>query len=249
MSQPDSLPDQMSAHQMSPHLFVDDASKAIEFYKNAFGAVELGRHPAPDGKRLMHASLRINNSLRYESPEVAGFKLKSLYAFGGQANSSVGNVFNPSLDYKVGALQLGASYMRSNTSASNTSTYVVLGGSYDFGLAKAAFPNYRQRDLLAGSATSGKDAWELSAMVPMGVHSLWLSYGRTSGRAADTDASSASARYGYALSKRTSLYAGYSQIHNGAKSSFTFNSASNAGPVVAAGKNVNQVVLGISHFF
>lgn len=193
--------------------------------------------------------LRINNSLRYESPEVAGFKLKSLYAFGGQANSSVGNVFNPSLDYKVGALQLGASYMRSNTSASNTSTYVVLGGSYDFGLAKAAFANYRQRDLLAGSATSGKDAWELSAMVPMGVHSLWLSYGRTSGRAADTDASSASARYGYALSKRTSLYAGYSQIHNGPKSSFTFNSASNAGPVVAAGKNVNQVVLGISHFF
>lgn len=193
--------------------------------------------------------LRINNSLRYESPEVAGFKLKSLYAFGGQANSSVGNVFNPSLDYKAGALQLGASYMRSITSATNTSTYAVLGGSYDFGVAKAAFANYRQRDSLAGSATAGKDAWELSAMVPMGVHSIWVSYGRSSGRAADTDAVSFSARYGYALSKRTSLYAGYSQIRNGAKSTFTFNSASNAGPAVAAGKNVNQVALGISHFF
>lgn len=193
--------------------------------------------------------LRINNSLRYESPEVAGFKLKSLYAFGGQANSSVGNVFNPSLDYKAGDLQLGASYMRSNTSATNTSTYVVLGGSYDFGVAKAAFANYRQRDSLAGSATAGKDAWELSAMVPMGAHSLWLSYGRSSGRAADTDASSVSARYGYALSKRTSLYAGYSQIHNGAKGSFTINSASNAGPAVAPGRSVSQMTLGISHFF
>lgn len=193
--------------------------------------------------------LRINNSLRYESPEVAGFKLKSLYAFGGQANSSVGNVFNPSLDYKAGALQLGASYMRSNTSATNTSTYAVLGASYDFGVAKTALANYRQRDALAGNASAGKDAWELSAMVPMGAHSLWLSYGRSSGRAADTDASSFSARYGYALSKRTSVYAGYSQIHNGAKSSFTFNSASNAGPAVAAGKNVSQLALGISHFF
>lgn len=86
MSQPDSLPDQMSAHQMSPHLFVDDASKAIEFYKDAFGAVELGRHPAPDGKRLMHASLRINNSLLMlcdDFPEMCGGQSRTPKALGG----------------------------------------------------------------------------------------------------------------------------------------------------------------------
>ncbi len=86
MSQPDSHPDQASAYQISPHLIVDDASKAIEFYKKAFGAVELGRHAAQDGKRLMHASLRINNSLLMlcdDFPEMCGGKSRTPKALGG----------------------------------------------------------------------------------------------------------------------------------------------------------------------
>ena len=43
-----------------PHLVVDGAAAAIDFYKAAFAAEELGRHPAEDGVRLMHAHLRIN---------------------------------------------------------------------------------------------------------------------------------------------------------------------------------------------
>ncbi|MBW0013428.1 VOC family protein, partial [Mycobacterium sp.] len=46
---------------LSPHLVVDDAAAAIDFYVKAFGAVELGRVPGPDG-RLIHAALRINGS-------------------------------------------------------------------------------------------------------------------------------------------------------------------------------------------
>ena len=81
-----SQPDQESAYQISPHLIVDDASKAIEFYKKAFGAVELGRHAAQDGKRLMHASLRINNSLLMlcdDFPEMCGGKSRTPKALGG----------------------------------------------------------------------------------------------------------------------------------------------------------------------
>jgi uncharacterized glyoxalase superfamily protein PhnB len=44
-----------------PHLVVNGAAAAIEFYKKAFGAVEAGRLPAPDGK-LMHAMVRIGGS-------------------------------------------------------------------------------------------------------------------------------------------------------------------------------------------
>lgn len=43
-----------------PHLVVDGAAAAIDFYAKAFEAEEVGRHPAEDGKRLMHAHLRIN---------------------------------------------------------------------------------------------------------------------------------------------------------------------------------------------
>ena len=44
---------------LSPHLTVDDAAAAIDFYVRAFGAEEYGRVPGPDGK-LIHAALNIN---------------------------------------------------------------------------------------------------------------------------------------------------------------------------------------------
>jgi PhnB protein len=46
---------------LTPHLAIGTghAAKAIEFYKQAFGAEELMRHAADDG-RLMHAHLKIN---------------------------------------------------------------------------------------------------------------------------------------------------------------------------------------------
>jgi PhnB protein len=50
-------------HTLTPHLVVPDAGKAIEFYKKAFGAKEDGRHTTPDGTRVMHAQLRIGNSV------------------------------------------------------------------------------------------------------------------------------------------------------------------------------------------
>jgi len=45
-----------------PHLVVDGAIRAIEYYKKAFGAEEVMRMPHDDGKRLMHAELRIGAS-------------------------------------------------------------------------------------------------------------------------------------------------------------------------------------------
>jgi PhnB protein len=47
---------------LSPHLVVDDAAAAIDFYVKAFGATEHGRVPHPDG-RLVHAALDINGSM------------------------------------------------------------------------------------------------------------------------------------------------------------------------------------------
>lgn len=58
-------------HSVTPHLVCADAAAALDFYKQAFGAVELGRMAGPDGK-LMHAELRIGDSrimLADEFPE------------------------------------------------------------------------------------------------------------------------------------------------------------------------------------
>jgi PhnB protein len=48
-------------HSLTPYLAVEDASKAIEFYKEAFGAEENLRMPGPDGK-IAHAELQIGDS-------------------------------------------------------------------------------------------------------------------------------------------------------------------------------------------
>jgi PhnB protein len=45
-----------------PHLVVKGGAAAIDYYKAALGAVELGRVPTEDG-RLMHASLKIGESV------------------------------------------------------------------------------------------------------------------------------------------------------------------------------------------
>ena len=48
-------------HTLTTYLAVEDADRAIEFYKDAFGAEELFRMPAPDG-RIGHAELQIGDS-------------------------------------------------------------------------------------------------------------------------------------------------------------------------------------------
>lgn len=46
---------------ITPHLVCRNAAEAIDFYAKAFGAVELGRLPGPDG-RLAHAMIRIGDA-------------------------------------------------------------------------------------------------------------------------------------------------------------------------------------------
>ena len=48
-------------HTATPYLIIEGAADAIDFYKQAFGAVELFRMPGPDGK-IGHAEIKIGDS-------------------------------------------------------------------------------------------------------------------------------------------------------------------------------------------
>ncbi len=50
-------------HTITPHIVTKDTNAAIEFYKKAFGAEEILRVPGPDGKSVMHAEVKIGNSI------------------------------------------------------------------------------------------------------------------------------------------------------------------------------------------
>ena len=60
-------------HSIIPYLIVRNAANAIEFYKKAFGAEEHFRMQGPESKSIMHAELKIGDSvfmLSEESPQM-----------------------------------------------------------------------------------------------------------------------------------------------------------------------------------
>ncbi len=58
-------------HTVTPYLVVRDAVQAIDFYKRAFGAEELLRVDAPQG-RIGHAEIKIGDSIIMLSDEMPG---------------------------------------------------------------------------------------------------------------------------------------------------------------------------------
>lgn len=70
---------------LSPHLVVDDANAAIDFYVKAFGAVEVGRIPRSDGK-IIHGAVQIDGAtvmLADDFPEMSDDRSMTPKALGG----------------------------------------------------------------------------------------------------------------------------------------------------------------------
>ena len=70
----------------APYLVVSNATAAIDFYKQAFGAVELVRHPAPGTDKLMHAHLVVHGGHLMLSDDFSaqmGHKSETPEALGG----------------------------------------------------------------------------------------------------------------------------------------------------------------------
>ena len=86
-------------HSVTPYLICQDAARAIEFYKKAFGAVETVRMPMPGGK-IGHAEIKIGDSIIMLADENAEAQAYSPQHFGGSPVSillyveKVDNVFN-----------------------------------------------------------------------------------------------------------------------------------------------------------
>ena len=80
MSKPQVKPIPDGMHTVTPHLVCAGAADAIEFYKKAFNAVELGQIKGPQEK-LLHGAIRIGDStvmLVDEFPDWGAFGPKSL---------------------------------------------------------------------------------------------------------------------------------------------------------------------------
>jgi PhnB protein len=73
-------------HNVSPYLTVQDLARAIDFYKQVFGAKELMRINGPDGK-IGHAELKIGDSIIMLGGEMGATDLRSPQSLGGSTVS------------------------------------------------------------------------------------------------------------------------------------------------------------------
>ena len=69
-------------HTATPYLIIQGAAKAIEFYKQAFGAIELMRLDAP-GEKIGHAEIKIGDSIIMLADEHPEMGFRSPQALGG----------------------------------------------------------------------------------------------------------------------------------------------------------------------
>src|SRR5262249_15899621 len=69
-------------HTVTPYLIVNDAARAIEFYKKAFGARELMRFADPSGK-VGHAEIQIGDSPLMLADEFPGMGFRGPQSLGG----------------------------------------------------------------------------------------------------------------------------------------------------------------------
>ena len=82
MSRPAAKPIPEGFHSLTPMIVCKGALAAIEFYQRAFGAEELSRLVAPNGS-LLHASLRIGNSVLMLTEECAPMGARDPRGLGG----------------------------------------------------------------------------------------------------------------------------------------------------------------------
>jgi PhnB protein len=67
---------------VAPYLFIDGAKRAIEFYKEAFGATEHGMIETPDG-RVAHAEVKIGDTVVRLCDPLPIFEAKAPTQIGG----------------------------------------------------------------------------------------------------------------------------------------------------------------------
>ena len=70
-------------HSLQSYFTVRDAAKVIAFYRDLFGAEEIVRMLMPDGKTVMHAEVKIGDSVLMLSEENLEWGTKSPLSLGG----------------------------------------------------------------------------------------------------------------------------------------------------------------------
>ena len=217
--------------------------------EGGFGAVSMGRELTASylavsrydvfGDTGIGASLawkngydaRTQNAISYYTPTISGFRAGINYGFGEQVKARDSRYVGVGLAYDNGPISVGFGYDRQNNvdakaaaalftskTAQDLSTW-QLGGSYNFGVAKAAalYKETKYEDIPGSDAPTAKlKTFGLGVTAPVGAGEVRASYNhhRLTGLGDTLKADQFSLGYVHNLSKRTALYGTYAYIKN-----------------------------------
>ncbi|MDO8652856.1 MAG: porin [Undibacterium sp.] len=225
-----------------------------------FGSINLGRQKSltyvasesidPFGvglagnmNRLFGTVTRFDNAATYTTNSLSGFVGAAQYSFGEQAGStSKQGIVSLSGTYNAGPVLASLVYEKAKdvVVVGADVEKVLVGGSYDFNVAKAHAAYEQVKTSFAGSSVKA-NVWMIGATVPVGAGAFLADYTNSSVKDFnDTTAQQYAIGYTYSLSKRTNLYTSFSQTKN------DVNVAVNAGAKGATDKLFN---VGVRHAF
>ena len=98
-------------HSVTPYLYIKGASEAIAWYQKAFGATEMMRLNMPESDIIMHAEIKIGNSIVMLTEENPDWGAISPSTLGGIATSFMIYVEDVDSAYKQ-AIDAGATVVR-----------------------------------------------------------------------------------------------------------------------------------------
>ncbi|QNP47614.1 porin [Diaphorobacter aerolatus] len=219
---------------------------------------------------------RVNNSVVYNSPSLAGFSGQLLYSTGSdnntngnvpiapgstvKSNDKAGRGIDLEAHYLKGPVLIGAStwnFYSTTFAGAETGlakrTGFQLGGAYDFGPVKL-FANYMDGRIKGGGyenvtkAFSKTGAYSLSAMIPYGKHRFHASFTDFNDKSAyNMDAKLYGIGYTYQAEETTKYYIAAGRMNNSANASFSLpDGGSLVGNVLTPGRAVTGLMAGVT---
>jgi predicted porin len=199
---------------------------------------------------------RVNNSMKYDTPNFGGFSAGLTYALSENKTATVGagTVLALKAGYANGPIAVAFAHQveknivtGQGTGIAATATnekHTLVTGSYNFGVAKLGLGFNTSKDNATPAAPGADKEFQIGVNVPLGATELIADYA-TSKAAANATSNGHKARAialeaRYALSKRTGAYFAFRNV----KSDVTYNTT---GP--DNGTKSNAIGLGIRHFF
>ena len=186
-------------------------------YQNLSAIDPFGAGYAGRVNNIVDASAtRLNNAVQYRTPNFGGFTGAIEASLGETTgNWKASREVGASGVYAKGPAYAGLAYYAVNNANGQDQARRnwLLGGSYDFGVARLHGLVQKSDGSPTGAAKLDVVEWMLGTSVPLASGTLMASYVHRDDRSVkDQDANQVGVGYNYPLSKRTSMYAAFAHI-------------------------------------